>query len=382
MSRLVVTASSHGRTVYRSIAGAEIEQLRCFSARTDSGGGGSTHKAFDRLQKRQQRENAARAAKIWRTNSDSPIVEYEYIRDEIASRLVDRLDDSTRTFPLALDFGSVSGHIYRAICADDALVKYDDAPTGGIGGIRKLVQLDSCESVLHRDSDVPIDGAGRCDTYKLAVHDEEDRLPFPDGTFDLVMSSCALHWVNKLPNVFSEICRVLKPDGCFLLAMAGGTETLPELRAAMVMAELEREGGVSPHVGPFAQGSDIGSLLQRAGFALPTIDVDTLTVTYPNAAVLMEHLQRMGENNASIQRRERVSIETFLATSCLYDHLYRAVDENGTKTNEVEATLQIVYAIGWTPHESQPEPLLRGSATHKIGDLNAVEITKTEVPTK
>ena len=162
--------------------------------------------------------------------------------------------------------------------------------------------------------------------------------------------------------------------------MAGGTETLPELRAAMVMAELEREGGVSPHVGPFAQGSDIGSLLQRAGFALPTIDVDTLTVTYPNAAVLMEHLQRMGENNASIRRRDHVSIDTFLATSCLYDHLYRAMDENGSATNEVEATLQIIYAIGWTPHESQPEPLIRGSATHKIGDLNAVQVTKTEVP--
>ena len=92
------------------------------------------------------------------------------------------------------------------------------------------------------------------------------------------------------------------------------------------------------------------------------------------------HLQRMGENNASIQRRDRVSIDTFLATSCLYDHLYRGMDENGTKTNEVEATLQIIYAIGWTPHESQPEPLLRGSATHKIGDLNAVQVTKTEVP--
>lgn len=382
MTWLAVAESSRKLTKCRPVA-ALVRQHRCLTdpaSSTASGSGGSTQKAFHRLQKRQQRENAARAMKIWRANSEGPIVEYDYIRDEIASRLVDRLDDSTRTFPLALDLGSGSGHVYRAVCADDALEKYDDAPTGGIGGIRKLVQLDSCESVLHRDADIPVDGAHRCGTYKLAVQDEEDKLPFPDGTFDLVMSSCALHWVNKLPNVFAEVCRVLKPDGCFILAMAGGTETLPELRAAMVMAELEREGGVSPHVGPFAQGSDIGSLLQRAGFALPTIDVDTLTVTYPNAAVLMEHLQRMGENNASIRRRDHVSIDTFLATSCLYDHLYKAMDENGSATNEVEATLQIIYAIGWTPHESQPEPLIRGSATHKIGDLNAVQVTKTEVP--
>jgi NADH dehydrogenase [ubiquinone] 1 alpha subcomplex assembly factor 5 len=344
----------------------------------------STHQAFDRIQKRQQRDNAGRAMQIWReTNSSSSsdtttgIVEYDYIRDEIAARLVDRLDDSTRTFPLALDLGSGPGHIYRAICSDDALIGYDNAPTGGIGGVRKLVQLDSSHNLLHRDANIPVEGSHRCDTYRFEVDDEEEKLPFPDGTFDLVISSCSLHWVNKLPFVFAEVCRVLKPDGCFLLAMTGGTDTLPELRAAMVMAELEREGGVSPHVGPFVQVTDVGSLLQRAGFALPTIDVDTINVTYPNAAVLMEHLQRMGENNASLQRRDRVSLDTFLATACVYGHLF-GVSTDGATSGDIEASLQIIYAIGWTPHESQPKPLERGSATHKVGDLPTVEVTKTE----
>jgi NADH dehydrogenase [ubiquinone] 1 alpha subcomplex assembly factor 5 len=123
--------------------------------------------------------------------------------------------------------------------------------------------------------------------------------------------------------------------------------------------------------------TDVGALLQRAGFALPTIDVDTINVTYPNAAVLMEHLQRMGENNASLQRRDRVSLDTFLATACVYGHLF-GVSTDGATSGEIEASLQIIYAIGWTPHESQPKPLERGSATHKVGDLPTVEVTKTE----
>jgi NADH dehydrogenase [ubiquinone] 1 alpha subcomplex assembly factor 5 len=345
----------------------------------------STQSAFDRAVKRRQRNNAARAMQQWRQgqthnesstsidyddSSNTSIVEYDYIRDEIARRLVDRLDDMKRSFPLALDLGSGSGYLYRAICADDALEAYSDEPTGGIGGVRKLVELDAAEEQLHRDADQAVDGSHRCVTYRLAVDDEEDSLPFPDGTFDLVISSCALHWINQLPNVFSEIHRVLKPDGCFLLAMMGGTDTLPELRAAMVLAELEREGGVSPHVGPFVQPSDVGSLLQRAGFALPTIDVDTHKLSFPNAAVLMEHLQRMGESNASLQRRERVSLNTFLSTACVYDQLFPSEASQG----DIEASIQIIYAIGWTPHESQPTPLERGTATHKVGDLAAVEV--------
>jgi len=164
-----------------------------------------------------------------------------------------------------------------------------------------------------------------------------------------------------------------------MFAMVGG-ETLPELRVAMVMAELEREGGVSPHVGPFVELSDVGSLMQRANFALPTIDVDTIHITYPDAFVLMEHLQRMGESNASIKRRkDQTSRETLLATACIYDELYsqQTPDSNDeTDEKEVEATAQVIFAIGWTPDASQQQPDSRGSATHKIGEI-VVDKTET-----
>jgi len=319
----------------------------------------ATH-AFDRSLKTKQRNNAARAQTLFK--HDPEAVNYDYLRNEIAERLVDRLDDIRRDegFPLALDLGSGSGHIYRAICAEEALQEQG----GGIGGVRKLVQIDSAEEVLNLNADDSFEGADRCGTYRMA-HDEESKLPFPDGTFDLVISSGSIHWVNDLPKLFSEARRVLKPDGCFMLAMIGG-ESLSELRASMVLAELEREGGVSPHCGPFVQLSDVGNLMQRAGFALPTLDVDTMKVSFPNAAILMEHLQRMGENNACIKRRERTSLDTFLATACIYENEFGMDYED---EREVELSLQVIYGIGWVPDQSQPKPLERGSATQRMADV-------------
>lgn len=46
--------------------------------------------------------------------------------------------------------------------------------------------------------------------------------------------------------------RCLKPDGVFVGAMYGG-ETLFELRSALQLAEVERQGGIAPHISPFTQ---------------------------------------------------------------------------------------------------------------------------------
>jgi NADH dehydrogenase [ubiquinone] 1 alpha subcomplex assembly factor 5 len=335
---------------------------RCRSLSDES----STH-AFDRALKTLQRDGAARAQQAWK--EDEEPVEYDYFRQEIGRRLVDRLDDIKREdgFPLALEVGAGPGILHRIICSDDAF-----GGEGGIGGVRKLVQLDSSTEMLHRDEDIPVEGLDRCGTYRMAG-DEEATMPFPDGTFDLVISSVALHWVNELPALFSEVKRVLKPDGCFIFAMIGGT-TLPELRTSMMMAEMDREGGFSPHVGPFVELSDVGGLVSGAGFNLPTIDVDTIKLAYPNAMVLMEHLQRMGESNACINRRPRTAADSFLATACLYDEMYKLETDEGFEEDSIEASVQVIYAIGWSPHESQQQPSTRGTATHKVGAI--VEQTK------
>ena len=315
----------------------------------------NTNLAFDRPLKILQRSNISHHKS------------YDYVRKEIASRLVDRLDDIIREegFPLALDIGSGPGHIYREIVKVDGL---DGA--GGIGGVRKLVMLDSCQEMLHRDDEelesLSEEEKARCGMYKM-TGDEEGPLPFPDGTFDLVLSSNSMHWVNDLPGLLRDIKRVLKSDGCFMFAMVGGA-TLTELRSSLVLAEMERDGGVSPHVGPFVDFSDVGNLLTNAGFNLTTIDIDTIRLGFPNAMVCMEHLQRMGENNACLSRRPKMSADTFLASACIYDDMFQ-LEGQDPHEKDIEATVQVIYGIGWTPHESQPKPKERGSGTSRIGDV-------------
>jgi len=166
------------------------------------------------------------------------------------------------------------------------------------------VQLESSVDMLHRDDDgtgTNDRGGGekteeeqRCGTYRLQGN-KEGPLPFSDGTFDLIISSAALDWVNSHPRLLLEIKRILKLNRCLIFAIVGGTSTLMELRSSFVLAEMEWDGGVSLHVGPFVDFSDVGSLLTNAGLALMTVNMDTILLLYPNAMVFMDHLQRMGE---------------------------------------------------------------------------------------
>eukprot|EP00903_Cladosiphon_okamuranus_P019407 g17843.t1 len=340
------------------------------------GGDGMSVKVFDRTAKRRHRDRAAAAD--WEG-------EFDYLREHIASTLVDRIEDISREFPRALDVGAHAGHIYRAICEKPGL-----NGTGGVGGVEHLTQCDISEQALlrgisssrsrqggrgesMRDTECGSAGGGGGGLVRVGTSHamaDEEFLPFAPGSFDLVLSNLALHWVNDLPGALGQIKQVLKPDGAFIGAMLGGS-TLTELRSCLLLAEQEREGGQSIHTSPSAHVADCGSLLQSAGFSLPTVDQDTVRVGYPNAFVLMEHLQGMGESNAAVNSRPRVSRETMLAAAAAYQALYG--EENGT----IEATFQVVYMIGWAPHESQPQPKRRGSGQARIGD---VTITETSPP--
>ncbi|KAL6961935.1 hypothetical protein U1Q18_036894 [Sarracenia purpurea var. burkii] len=158
-------------------------------------------------------------------------------------------------------------------------------------------------------------------------------------------------------------CRLaLKPDGLFLAAILGG-ETLKELRIACTVAQMEREGGISPRLSPLAQVRDAGNLLTRAGFTLPGVDVDEHTVRYKSALELIEHLRAMGETNALFQRNNMLKRETALATAAVYESMFAA--EDGT----IPATFQIIYMTGWKEHQSQQKAKRRGSATVSFKDL-------------
>ena len=126
-----------------------------------------------------------------------------------------------------------------------------------------------------------------------------------------------LHWVNDLPGTLIQIGRILKPDGLLLGAMLGGA-TLWQLRQALAAAESEVEGGLSPRVSPFADLRDAAGLLQRAGFALPVADSETIEVEYDSALALMRDLGAMGESNLVVSAVAVARRATLLRAAEIY----------------------------------------------------------------
>jgi len=191
---------------------------------------------------------------------------------------------------------------------------------------------------------------------------DDEFLPFTDETFDLVTSVLSLHSVNDLPGALVQIRRVLKPDGVFLAALFGG-ETLRELRFAFAAAEAATAGGASPRVAPFADVRDLGGLLQRAGFALPVADIDRTTVRYRDPMRLFFDLRALGETNVLAQRQANFTSRGLLR-AVFAEYLQLFGDDQG----RVPATFDIVYLIGWAPHDSQQKPLRPGSAKARLAD--------------
>ena len=191
---------------------------------------------------------------------------------------------------------------------------------------------------------------------RIVPGDVQEGLGLRPESLDLALSALAFQFVNDLPGVLAQIRRALRPDGLLLAAMIGG-DSLTELRQCFAAAEAELEGGVSPHVAPFADLRDIGGLLQRAGLALPVTDVDRVVVRYDNAFALMVDLRRMAATNILLERRRR---PTRRATMGRMAEIYRErfADADG----RIRATFDVIWLSGWAPHESQPKPLRPGSA--------------------
>lgn len=287
-----------------------------------------------------------RLVRARRARAAAGLNDYDFLFREVAERLSDRLLDIKRAFPLALDLGCHGGEFARIV--------------GQRGGIETLVQCDPAAAMARR--------AGG-----ISLVADADALPFAEGVFDLVVSVLSLHWVNDLPGALAQIRRILKPDGLFLAALAGGG-TLAELREALMEAEIEISGGASPRVAPLVDLRDAGALLQRAGFALPVVDGDTVSVRYENMFRLMADLRGMGESAAMAEIPRHFSRRDVFARAA---EIYRSRHEGAD--GRIPATFKIVWLAGWAPDPSQQRPAARGSATAPLADmLNTGEGTGDE----
>ncbi|WP_375462163.1 methyltransferase domain-containing protein [uncultured Enterovirga sp.] len=257
-----------------------------------------------------------------------------FLLERASAELEDRLAAVMRSFPRALDLAT-------PIPAAAALLARD-------GRVGEVVRL-----------------AGIPDPTASLVGDDE-ALPFAPASFSLVVSLLALHGSNDLPGALAQVRRCLAPDGLFLGCLLGG-ETLTELRLAFGEAESEQEGGASPRVAPFGDVRALGGLLQRAGFALPVVDLDRVVVRYPHMFALMADLRAIGWTNTLVERRRTpLRRATLVRAAALYGE--RFSDPDG----RIRATFDLVWLSGWAPHESQQRPLRPGSARTRLAEALGV----------
>lgn len=280
---------------------------------------------FDRTLIRRRRARASH-------RSTDPHKNYDFLHQWAAKEMAGRLSIVKRTFPLALQIGTR--------CT---------LPLPDESGIENLLSMDNVKTW---------DGQRRD-----ALIGDEEFLPFAPQSLDLAIHLMGLHTVNDSPGTLIQLRRALKPDGLFMGAMFGG-ETLYQLRDVLTQAEMEICGGLSPRIAPFADKQQMGALMQRAGFALPVVDSELLTVTYDSIFRLFEDLRGMGETAAMYARAKTIPPRQLFARAAeLYAQRYAGDD------GRIEATFEIIFLSGWAPHESQQKPLRPGSADHSLAEV-------------
>lgn len=268
-------------------------------------------------------DRARLRATMNRAAADAPT----FLTDLAASDIADRLTFVSRRFPLALD----------------------------LGGGERLTETGQVDEVMRL----------RPTLHGADVVGDEETLPFRDASLDLIVSGLTLQAVNDLPGALVQIRRALKPDGLFL-GLVPGAETLSELRTALAEAEIERRGGAALRVAPFLETRDAGSLLQRAGFALPVTDRDRITLRYATPFHLIRELRALGAGNP-LKEREPMTRGLLARAMAIYAERFSDTD------GRVRATLDLVSLSGWAPHDSQQKPLRPGSAKTRLADALGAE---------
>jgi len=296
-------------------------------------------------------------AAAWRQNRERAAAGFAkaaFLKELACARLAERLELVRREFTDVLDVGCHGGQMGTALpdrLRTSSLVYVQTDPASNFVAEASAVNKFAARTSLMVDELLPVEAA----------------------SCDAVLSSLFLHWMNDLPGMLSQIRLALRPDGLFLATLLGG-RSLSELRGCLAEAETEICGGISPRCMPMADIRDLGSLLQRAGFALPVADAELLTITYPDMFRLMADLRAMGGQNCLVGRVGHFTPRAvFMRAAELYQQKF--ADASG----QITASVELITLTGWAPNASQPKPLRPGSAAHRLAEaLDTAEVGLNE----
>jgi malonyl-CoA O-methyltransferase len=177
-----------------------------------------------------------------------------------------------------------------------------------------------------------------------SVQADAAHLPFADQSFDVVFANLLLPWANDPAAVLAEVSRVLRKDGVLAFASLG-PDSLRQLSRAWGQVDnpaREEQARVNhAHVHRFLDMHDLGDALVRAGLTDPVLDVDRLTVKYPDARKLFRDLTLSGSRNSLVGRRRG------LLGKGRFNRLVAALSE-ASPGSGIEIDLELVYGHCWS----------------------------------
>ena len=248
------------------------------------------------------------------------------LQQEVANRLVERMDMMTMQPVSILDVGSGTGFVSHLLAA-----RYPKAKITAVDlAINMLKQARSKRSFKQRWN--------KRFNY---VNAEVENLPFADASVELVISSLTLQWCQDLPKVFSEIRRVLAPGG-LLLFSSFGPDTLKELRQSWAAVD------DAPHVNEFIDMHDVGDALLQSGFADPVMDMEMLTLTYNDVQSVMRDLKQIGAHNVMQGRSQSITGKNKLKKMIQNYEQFRYNDT-------IPVSHEVVYGHAWVVDDMKTE---------------------------
>ena len=244
------------------------------------------------------------------------------LQAEVAERLLERLDLIRLQPQRIADLGSGTG-----FCSRRLLSRYPRS---------RLFALDLARHMLHEARRRRRPFLSRT-SY---ICGDIQRLPLATASIDLAVSNLTLQWCGDLSRTFAEMTRIIAPGG-LLLFSTFGTDTLRELRQSWA----EVDGHV--HVNDFADMHDLGDAMAAAGLQDVVVDVDRITVHYPNTGDLMRELKSMGAHNVNRGRPRGLTGKTSLTRLAGAYETFRVPEG-------LPATYEVVYGHGWGHQDFGP----------------------------
>jgi malonyl-CoA O-methyltransferase len=191
-----------------------------------------------------------------------------------------------------IDTGSLSGTLLDLGCGTGFLT------SGLLGSARPVIALDIALPMLQVTRTKL---SGRPNVCYVCA--DAEQLPLAGQIVDGVFSNLALQWCVNLEAVFTDIKRVLKPDGRLVFSTFG-PQTLQELKSAW--AEVD---GYS-HVNEFYSEQQLTRFLHLAGYTEIKIESKLYTSSYGSVLDLMKELKHIGAHNVIAGRNKSITTKT------------------------------------------------------------------------